>query len=117
MRFTTHARIWPAALALFFGAALAGAASANAQAVGSKPEASQPGFPTGEQALLGKSPRLTIQLAPAAEFEAVGGAQAMLHRFGWRPVAPVAIEDAGASRPVCGEMALLHRHPSYGRMP
>lgn len=117
MRFTTHARVWPAALALFFGAALAGASSASAQAVDSKPEARRSGFPTGEQALLGKSPRLTIQLAPAAEFEAVAGAQALLHQFGSRPVAPAAIGDNGSSRTVCGEMALLHRHTPRGQVP
>lgn len=114
MNFTTNARIWPTALALFVGAALAGAASASAQAVGSRLEASEPGFPTGEQALLGKFAGLAIQPVAATERSAVSGPAALLHGG---PLALREVRETGDSQPVCGEMALLHRHSPSGRSP
>lgn len=110
----THARVWPAALALFFGVALASASGASAQTAGSKAQVGQPGFPTGEQALLGTSARLTIQAVPAAP-TVIAGPQALMHRFGSRPTAEP--RDTGVRKTVCGEMALLHRHTPRGRTP
>lgn len=117
MQLTTRSRSLPALLAVVFAAALAGAASAEAQEVGSKPEAARAQFPTAEQALLGRSPRLTIQAVPAAEAPPVATSEALLHRYRSRPHASARVRQTVARRPVCGEMALLHRHTPRGERP
>jgi hypothetical protein len=103
MNVMTHARISLAALGLVLGAALAAAPSANAQAVASRPEASQRGFPTGEHALLGRSAGLTVQVVALTESSSVTGPEAMLHRFSSTPPTLGGIAETTVPSMVCGE--------------